>query len=194
MKNDSNLLIYMPLGKAPASQSQLFFRGTCESESAIFPGMWDLRVRVSYFEADLRGRVSYFGPTYESESAILGRPASQSQLFWMSKSHLRVRVSYFSGPPASQSQLFFRAPAWAAMPLEVNPAEACMLGRLWRGEHAPAQVPPCLAQVLPRGRAHHVPASQSQMFSITSYCDSHGHRRHCGATAHRVSTYAGWPS
>src|SRR5215467_459021 len=102
MKNDSNLLIYMPLGKAPTSQSQLFFRGTCESESAIFPGMWDLRVRVSYF-----------GPTYESESAILRRPTSQSQLFWMSKSHLRVRVSYFSGPPASQSQLFFRAPAWA---------------------------------------------------------------------------------
>ena len=148
----------MPLGKAPASQSQLFCRGTCESESAIFPGMWDLRVRVSYF-----------GLTYESESAILGRPAIQSQLF-------------------------FRAPAWAAMPLEVNPAEACMLGRLWRGEHAPAQVPPCLAQVLPRGRAHHVPASQSQMFSVMSYCDSHWHRRHCGATAHRVSTYAGWPS
>jgi hypothetical protein len=68
--------------------------------------MWDLRVRVSYFEADLRVRVSYFGLTYESESAILGRPASQSQLFWMSKSHLRVRVSYFAVAPASQSQLF----------------------------------------------------------------------------------------
>src|SRR5215831_10456357 len=81
MKNDSNLLIYMPLGKAPASRSQLFCRGTCESESAIFPGMWDLRVRVSYFGCQKA--------TYESESAIF-------------QGHLRVRVSYFSGPRRGQ--------------------------------------------------------------------------------------------
>src|SRR4029450_1820945 len=74
----------MPLRKEPASQSQLFCRVTCESESAILPGMCDLRVRVSYFEADLRVRVSYLGLTYESESAILDDkkpPTSQSQLF-----------------------------------------------------------------------------------------------------------------
>src|SRR5215813_9107491 len=85
----------MPLRKEPASQSQLFCRVTCESESAMLPGMCDLRVRVSYFEADLRVRVSYFEadlrvrvrgfePTCESESEVLEdkkQPASQSQLF-----------------------------------------------------------------------------------------------------------------
>src|SRR5215470_16214375 len=99
MKNDSNLLIYMPLGKAPASRSQLFCRGTCESESAIFPGMWDLRVRVSYFEADLRVRVSYFGPTCESESAILDvkkPPTSQSQPFF--RTTCESESAIFQGP------------------------------------------------------------------------------------------------
>jgi hypothetical protein len=84
----SVLLLWQPVDlyafkKRTYESESAILRLTYESESAMLPGMCDLRVRVSYFEADLRVRVSYFGLTYESESAILGRPASQSQLFWM---------------------------------------------------------------------------------------------------------------
>jgi hypothetical protein len=162
----------------------------------MLPGMCDLRVRVRYSEADLRVRVRGFEPTCESESEVLSRPANQSQRFWRTKSNLRVRVRGFGGQKATcesesailQGHLHGQGFRLRSIQLKVECLAACggegMLLRkcshVWQRSS-------------PRS-AHHVPASQSQMFSIMSYCDSHGHRRRCGATAHRVSTYAGWPS
>jgi hypothetical protein len=142
----------MPLRKEPASQSQLFCRVTCESESAMLPGKCDLRVRVSYFEADLRVRVSYFEADlrvrvsyFEADLRVRvrgfgGQKATCESESEVLQGHLRVRVSYFAGQPPR-----------AGIPLEVNPAEGCMLGRLWLGGHAPSKMQPCLAKVLPQG-------------------------------------------
>jgi hypothetical protein len=161
--------------KQPASQSQLFCRVTCESESAILQGhlhgqgfrLRSIQLKVECLaacggEGMLLRKCSHVWQRSspkecsscpcESESDVLEdkkQPTSQSQMFCRAtcelesdilQGNLRVRVRYFAGQPPR-----------AGIPLEVNPAEGCMLGRLWRGGHAPAKMPPCLAKVLPQG-------------------------------------------